>query len=384
MNQDRRRPHDRSPRWLWPLLIIAALALEWGCSQQQLPTSYGAQRRRFGGDASVNGTDVFAEMFRQAGHDVVPRRMLITHEMDDVDTIVWFPNDWRPPRPEAIEWFDNWLSEGVGRTLIYVGRDFNAAPLYWKKMAPLISGDQVQEFDAREANDRFEPRSKSPHGKPSWEDSRECEWFRYEDGIKDDLSAISGPLAHNIDGKKAEIQLHTRMVPAEPHLKLLYDGENVIVARQRHQDWHDGQLITVANGSFLLNLPLVNHEHRKLATRLIEATHEGHTVVFLESGSGGPLIDPETKESSLWQVFGAWPLNVILLHLAVLGVIFCFARWPIFGRPQDPPSESSSDFGKHVDALGKLLRRTRDRPYAAAQLPSIDETSGARQLRKAK
>jgi len=72
--------------------------------------------------------------------------------------------------------------------------------------------------------------------------------------------------------------------------------------------------------------------------------------------------------SPLWSLFGAWPLNAILLQLAVLGIIFCFARWPIFGRPQQPVAESLSDFGKHVAAVGELLRRTKDRNYARARL----------------
>jgi hypothetical protein len=73
-------------------------------------------------------------------------------------------------------------------------------------------------------------------------------------------------------------------------------------------------------------------------------------------------------DNSLWRMFGAWPLNVILLHLTVVGVIFCFARWPIFGRPRIPPTDAASDFGKHVDALGELLRRSKDRKYALDQL----------------
>ena len=131
----------------------------------------------------------------------------------------------------------------------------------------------------------------------------------------------------------------------------------------------------MANGSFLLNLPLVNHEDRKLADRLIASTQPTSRVVFIESGVSGPPIDPEESEDSLWSVFGAWPLSAILLQLAVAGIIFCFARWPIFGRPRTTPAEAASDFSKHVNALGDLLRRTRDRPYALAQLAG-SETSG--------
>ncbi len=152
---------------------------------------------------------------------------------------------------------------------------------------------------------------------------------------------------------------------------LASDGET-IVGRQRLTS-DDGQLITVANGSFLLNLPLVNHEHRKLAGRLIETVGKSSRVVFLESDPGGPPVDPPATDGSLWRMFDAWPLSVILLHFGVLGVIFCFARWPIFGRPRPLPAEILVDFGKHVAAVGELLRRSKDRDYALAQLPPSED-----------
>jgi hypothetical protein len=106
----------------------------------------------------------------------------------------------------------------------------------------------------------------------------------------------------------------------------------------------------------------VNHENRKLAGKLIEAVGEPVEVVFLESGPGGPPIDPPYTDNSLWTLFQAWPLGAILLQLAAVGVIFCFARWPIFGRPKQPPPESTADFAKHVAAVGQLLARTKELP----------------------
>ncbi len=44
------------------------------------------------------------------------------------DCIVWFPDDFQPPSKKVRHWLEQWLSEAAGRTLIYVGRDFDAAP----------------------------------------------------------------------------------------------------------------------------------------------------------------------------------------------------------------------------------------------------------------
>jgi hypothetical protein len=109
-----------------------------------------------------------------------------------------------------------------------------------------------------------------------------------------------------------------------------------------------------------------------LAGRLISAVGPPRKkVVFLQSGPDGPKIldeEPEPPEFNSLDILGVWPLGGILLHLALLGVIFAFARWPIFGRPLEPPAPPTSDFGKHVTALGQLLARTRDREFALSKL----------------
>ena len=63
---------------------------------------------------------------------------------------------------------------------------------------------------------------------------------------------------------------------------MLESDEGLIVGRL---DVGQSQLLVVSNGSFLLNAMLVNHEHRKLAGKLIDTIGPGgRDVVFLESG----------------------------------------------------------------------------------------------------
>ena len=140
-----------------------------------------------------------------------------------------------------------------------------------------------------------------------------------------------------------------------------------------------GRRILVVNGSFLLNFPLVNHEHRKLAAKLIDSLPApNQRVVFLESSAGGPPIrdDDRVPEPTVWELFNVWPTNWILLHLAALGVIFCFVRWPIFGRPRDLKTSGRSDFGHHIDALADLLQRTHERAYATKQIDNYRQLTG--------
>ena len=132
------------------------------------------------------------------------------------------------------------------------------------------------------------------------------------------------------------------------------------------------QLIVVANGSFLLNAMLVNHEHRKLAGKLIDRIGAPKKkVVFLESGPGGPPIfdrDPAGSSMGL-AIFHVWPTNWILMHLAAVGILFCFARWPIFGRPRGARARGGRRFRQAHRRPGRVVRAlSRDRSHALARL----------------
>jgi hypothetical protein len=134
-------------------------------------------------------------------------------------------------------------------------------------------------------------------------------------------------------------------------------------------------LIVVENGSFLLNLPLVNHAHRRLAARLIESIGEPpQHAVFLQASR--PRIadeDPEPAGNTAFALFDVWPVNYILAHLGVLGILFAVSRFPIFGLPRELRESSQSDFGKHVDAVGELLRNSHDVRFAQAALAQYDQ-----------
>jgi hypothetical protein len=62
-----------------------------------------------------------------------------------------------------------------------------------------------------------------------------------------------------------------------------------------------------------------------------------------------------------------------MMHLALVGILFCFALFPIFGRPHEPREAPLSDFGKHIHALGELLQRSGDEGYARQQLRHYHE-----------
>lgn len=368
------RAQRRGWRWRRPacswLVAGALLGLIAGCGSDQLEFDYGRQ------DTSVNGALILARMFAASGRPVTTRHAL-TPGAAQAETIVWFPDSRGVPSEAAINWFNHWLSADTRRTLIFVGRDYDAEPDYWRQTAPLAPADQQERFAARKT--MAEARLTAERfGLPA---KAECDWFQFDgEQPAERAEKLSGPWAAGIDAIKAGIEIQQRLVPLDWQEPLLETPTDILVARDTPVPKHErgdeprltsgGQLLLVVNGSFLLNKPLVNPENRKLAGRLIEATDPGGAVVFLESNEDPQILSGDSPPSlphSL-DLLTVWPLNVLLLHFAVLGIIFCFARWPIFGRPEEPLPADRTNFGQHAEALGKLLERTADRPFAERRL----------------
>jgi hypothetical protein len=373
---------DQSPAWglsrfFWRGLLLATCALLAGCGQE-LDTAYG-QRKGPGSEKSVNGTGVFGEMCVRAGHKVHSGAALSPRLAERADCILWFPDDFEPPSDAVRTWFHEWLVQQPGRTLIYVGRDFDAARWYWKRIKPDTPDGLQSELQRRlseAAADFSTARQKMPP-------SAKCPWFSVQSQYQPrEVHVIKGDPAWTtgIDPARLDIELCGRMKPSEDAKVLLESEGDMLVSRE---EFDESQLLVVANGSFLLNLPLVNHEHRKLAGKLIEAIGpEGQAVVFIESGSGGPPIlaeDPVGGMPTGAEIFSLWPTNWILLHLVIAGVLFCFWRFPILGVPRSPAPRGRSDFGQHVAAMAELLQRTNDRAYAEARLAQYRQKAKIRE-----
>ena len=199
----------------------------------------------------------------------------------------------------------------------------------------------------------------------------ECDWFTFDNAPnhRKVRSLDSSESCHEgVDPGKLEIELNGRMKPAADADVLLESKGDMIVSRRYVGE---SRMFVVANGSFLLNLPLVNHEHRRLAGKLVEQIGPNpQTVVFLESRYHDPpiLSSDSMSGAGCAEIFSIWPTNWILIQLAIVGIIFCFWKMPIFGPTQQAKRRSSSDFGRHVDAVGELLELSGDEAFAHERL----------------
>ena len=378
---------EKSPSLTLPILglagaIILILAGVFMASRRAttLPSTYG-KRRGTEAAASVNGTSVLADLFKRAGHRVTTMGRL-SPKVNDSDIVVWVPDNFKPPTKEQRQFLEDFLEAGVNKTVIYVGRDYNAAVEYWDDVQPLVPERQTDEALRR----RAETRAAHEAARAKMPKQEYARWFTARrDGKPRKVTKLSGEWAEDIDPTKAEIYLEGRLdIPVSADRKatdpeipptfddlLSSDGEQLVTRILDEEKWGDGQVIVVTNGSLVLNYPLVNHEHRKIVGKLVaECGSAPSRVVFIESGPDGPAVldkEPQSAGGPL-DLLKVWPLGPILMHLTVLGIIFCLARSPIFGRPKELPEPPTADFGKHVAALGDLLARTKDQHYAQQRL----------------
>ncbi len=405
----------------WLILLLGLLS---GC-RESVTGGYG-QRRGADGGRSVNGTGVLAHMFEQAGYQVSSWRRL-SPKLDREQVIVWFPNDFASPTDEQINYFESWLNAESGRTLIYVGRDYDALLDYWQQMLNRVEAEQRIEIRRvlAEAQSRHMVRRQEPVT------SLSCRWFTLDpQQTAPSLDSLEGPWARELDpsgfnfhlttlvhpkagdergyvassaGDIDEVTANAEGVPVEVvssieweeespaaanaagflvetagslHFETLLaaDGHLLVGRYWRPNIWRGSQVFVVANGAWLLNLPLIETEHRKLAGKLIEACGVPGRVCFLESGPGGLRISDNDSVLPLeLKAFTVWPLSAILMHLTLLGILFCFCAFPILGRARQLPPDGVSDFGKHVAALGDLLERRGDANYARQKLEQYQD-----------
>jgi hypothetical protein len=403
-------------------LLLAAMG---GCARktERLSTMYGGRR----GEAasSVNGLSILAEMFQQAGYQVSSRSNAGSG-IDEAQVIIWAPNNFAPPTQEERDLIESWLAEESGRSFVYIGRDYDAAVSYWQRVAAEASPAEF-EAAAREA-----ALAQSAHDtqRSAIPNTQDCDWFTvHRDRPRRRIGALSGDWSSGIDASKSEIILRAEFDPSDepqaaeeegveeegveeegveeegvddaPDADVAeaevesYEEENdysyrdefslyyevllaaddgmstsALVTRVTSDLWGGSQLLVVTNGSFLLNLPLVNHEHRKLAGRLIDECGPTGRVVIWESDT---FRATSSEQENDWSVMTTWPLNFILLHLAVLGMLYLLWRFPIFGLPHQIRGPATSDFAKHVDALGKLMAATKDEAYAQRKVAEYRE-----------
>ncbi len=350
-------------------LIVLLMFSGCGMNLDSLPDDYGKRRGK-----GLNGLGVLAEMFRQNGSRVVSWKRL-SPKVQKQDTVIWAPTDYGLPTDEQLEYFDDWLQSDYGRTLVLINRDYDAAVGHWRTLLEGATGQQAIEIRRRLAVAEAE-LSQRLH----YTDKRECMWFNADAsshaGWADDFE---GEWSESIAPKNASIYACAKLsfTPLEDHEydeyyveHLLMENDRPVITRITSDHWYeDCQVIIVANGSTLFNQPLVNHENRKLAANLVDACNHPDRTMILEGATERMEVRAtDASAPMMLQAFTVWPINFLMIHATLLGILFCIAVFPIFGRPRELASDTASDFGKHVRAYGEMLHRASGADYVRDRL----------------
>ena len=150
--------------------------------------------------------------------------------------------------------------------------------------------------------------------------------------------------------------------------RLSTDDDKPLIAEITKTSWKNSRVFLVANSSLLSNISLTNYENLSIAKKLVDELPR--TNVGFLTGSQDPLVrtDDSSDQQKGFEMLTIWPLNVVSIHAVFLGMLVLLAVFPIFGRAKELPKKSTREFGQHVEAVGALLYKSRDRFYALATI----------------
>ncbi len=406
----------RRPSSLGLLILCVGFIGAAGCSStvtQDYGTSEGLSAR-----SSPGGLSIFREMVETRRMKTYTVRSLSPANMMRLNTIVWCPDHFATHDKETYVWLQTWMSQGE-KTLVYIGRDFSPHAAYWQAVAEQTSGDSAKVADHDIARDQAAYEQSLVDGKRRSVRSRLLmPWCKWDLSWSSDkkIEDFSGPWAKSLETSESRIVLRSGPEPLRvaelntlktemdwesqlplatpqgvgyekqwmPNDSSLRDVANRLDASQLPR-WTtllassdqvpilslanagsvaDSRVLSISNHSLLCNFSMISPMHRGLALQVIDQFASGG-VGFI-SGERDPLIRDDQGEDQQrgFEMLTVWPLNVVTIHAAFLGIAIIIAAFPIFGRPKRLPGSSTSDFGMHIDAVGEMMQRSGDSVFA--------------------
>ena len=151
-------------------------------------------------------------------------------------------------------------------------------------------------------------------------------------------------------------------------VKVLLSGANgtPIVHRIEHSKFRGSKILIVANGAPFLNGSLVKPLQRKVSELVIQECLPAKRVAMIGYDESGLLLSNVESGSDTnfgVQLLTVWPLSAITMHAAFFGIIAFVVLLPILGRPQSLARRTVTDFGLHVEAMGRMMFESRDLMY---------------------
>ena len=348
----------------WPVVTSAltlALALGVAGCGGKLDDTYGTSR-----GPSVNGTGVLSSLLKKHGHEVRVGIRLNDELANWSDGIIRFATYPGPPGRDEASWFRTWLGENPGRWLIYVPRDFDTVPEYWKTVRddPNTAREPDRKSEAEENREQAAdwPRHLPPKAKSA---ASGREWFDVDTAWTPPrvCQKLTGPWAEGVSAASAALTVHEPLKKGSGTVLLEGDGKPLVIEKKSG----GSAALFIANGSFLLNEALINPARRPLADRVVDWVDErGNGRIAMVEGSF--LLGSE-EPPSLWNLLARLPyLQWIAAQVCAAALMATLARAPRLGRPRPAPRSEADRPVAHSLALGALLSKTTAEGEAVAIL----------------
>ena len=350
--------------------MFACLVCLGGCvsDEPEIDTRYGLSSRAA---HSLNSTSILLNKIRERGHNVQVKRR-ITPGIENFDAVIWAPDSTDAPSEKAIQALETWVNGYSDRTLIYVGRHYDAQSDYLSAIVQQAKGREKEEMLRRIAEKKVRDADLEYQW---WNSPREdCTWFSLDQSTSTRTSKLSGPLVASIPNSELPELTYSVLLdvvddyaPSGDYFYLEFEKEVLLEVDQKpfvsklvaDQDYAKSTIILVSNGCFLLNYGLVDPKKEILADRLLGELPVNANVLILESGPGSiPVSDSDYENHNSWAWVSEAPLRYIVPHFLVWGVVFCFVFFPIFGRPRRTEAKNITSFRNHIDAIARQFARS--------------------------
>ncbi len=367
-------------RTLQTIALGSLLCLFVGCDPK-LNTRYAATR----GD-SINGLSAFLQALRYSGLkvDTLP---FATPELGDTHECIFIFDN----HPGAIDkkTVDFWRKIAQGyrvSTMVWVVENGDATPEYWNALLKSDRLDDKQKALAKNERDASLAERESGSlrtfsisegvfygmDRPRRKATEELTEVKIHTKVNGQANGQDDDgQVHSSEDRliKAQWPLQRRLQPA-PDVETIWSsqGEPLLIEDRLGRT----RFLVLASAIPLLNASLADPGNQELCEQLIELTKVDQRVAVIPNSNWvdeeGEAEGQKSETQSMLDFLKVQPLPWVVGQLVLALVLFCWWKFPILGRPLQSSSRELQRFGRHVEALGDLLRKARGRTFALGRI----------------
>ena len=342
------------------LCLMMSCLMSSGCTPT-LETRYAASR-----GASINGINSFLTLLRQSGHKVTVLPGLMEGMEWEYQTVIVFQSEFDELSEKSRADLQRLISSGLIRTFVMIVRDSDAALDYWRQMqdrsdlSPSVIADNRESYETfrteflSQAKAEFPPASGKWYGLKQIDRSTDLPVKTIEQDCDEGLLTV-----------QARWPLNRRLEPGDSAVVVWRSGDDPLFTVE---ETLMARVMVLGSATPLLNGGLVDPGNRQLAVEFLGWIPEGDRVAIAVSSRLFEEQESNAKNPQIWNFVKVHPNGFVFGQGIFALLMFCWWKFPIFGRPRRIVSHETARFGRHVDAFGKLLRKTRDVTFAKQRI----------------